>query len=129
VKMMYGKGTSEHGPGVDIELSGDEVAVAIMAYLTAHGAHVRGPRTVTVNGHLCVSGRVYVDPSGFAINSDSRRFSGRGPEGEESARVDTKRAGKVFLCPDCHTRCSIVRAAAIREDGRPICGDCFEQYR
>jgi hypothetical protein len=63
---------------VSIELTGDEVATAIDAYLVAHRIHVSGPRTVRVNGELCSYGRVYVDPSGFAI-ADGTRFSGRGP--------------------------------------------------
>lgn len=58
---------SSVGVGVSIELTGDEIAIAIDAYLTSHGVHVSGPRTVTVNGELCEKGRVYIDPSGFAI--------------------------------------------------------------
>jgi hypothetical protein len=76
--VKHGNGTTEYGPGVDIELTGAEVATAIDAYLVAHGIHVSGPRTVTVNGELCESGRVYVDPSGFVI-ADGKKVSGRGP--------------------------------------------------
>jgi len=79
MRIEYGKGSTEFGPGVNIELTGDEVAIAIDAYLVAHGVHVDGPRTVTVNGELCEHGRVYVDPSGFAV-ANGERFSGRGPE-------------------------------------------------
>lgn len=64
-----GKGTTRYGTGVEIELGGDEVALAIDAYLVAHGIVVRGPRTITVNGELCDFGRVYVDPSGFVIDN------------------------------------------------------------
>lgn len=78
MKVDFGEGTSEWGPGVAIELTGDEVAIAIDAWLVAQGVHVSGPRTVTVNGGLCKKGRVYVDPSGF-VNAEGRRFSGRGP--------------------------------------------------
>jgi hypothetical protein len=77
MKVKYGKRTSEWGPGVDIILSGDEVATAISAYLVAHGIHVNGPRTVSVNDELCQTGRVYVDPSGFVIKKGIK-FSGRG---------------------------------------------------
>ena len=55
------------GLGVNIHLSGDEVARAIDAYLVAHSISVRGPRTITVNGQLCEIGKVYVDPSGQVI--------------------------------------------------------------
>ncbi len=77
MKIKRGKGRTKYGPGVSIELSGDEVALAIDAYIVAHGAHVNGPRTVTVNGDLCEKGRVYVDPSGFVITNGDR-YSGRG---------------------------------------------------
>lgn len=79
MKVKYGHGTTEYGPGVSIELTGDEVATAIDAYLVAHGIHVDGPRTIRVNGELCKSGRVYVDPSGFVI-ADGEKFDGRGPK-------------------------------------------------
>ena len=68
---------SEYGPGVEVRLTGSDVAQAIDAYLVAHGVVVRGPRTVQVNGELCEYGRVYVDPSGFVVH-DGKRFSGRG---------------------------------------------------
>lgn len=77
MEVQIGGGITKFGPGVDINLTGDEVAQAIDAYLVAHGIHVSGPRTVTVNGELCAGGRVNVDPSGFVI-ADGQRFSGRG---------------------------------------------------
>lgn len=76
--VKHGNGTTEYGPGVSIEMTGDEVATAIDAYLVAHGIYVDGPRTITVNGALCESGEVYVDPSGFAI-ANGVKYSGRGP--------------------------------------------------
>lgn len=76
MEIKHGNGTTEYGPGVLIELTGDEVAVAIYAYLVAHGVHIDGPRTVTVNGDLCETGRVYVDPSGSVV-SKGGRLSGR----------------------------------------------------
>lgn len=66
-----------YGPGVSVELTGDEVATAIDAYLVARGICVRGPRTITVNGGLCETGRIYVDPSGFVV-ADGEKFDGRG---------------------------------------------------
>jgi hypothetical protein len=80
MEVVYGEGKTKFGPGVSIELTGDEVATAIDAWLVAHGVHVNGPRTVTVNGALCSDGRVYVDPSGLVV-AEGKRFSGRGPEG------------------------------------------------
>lgn len=62
--------------GVDIELTGNEVATAIDAYLVAHGVIVRGPRTIRVNGELCERGSVYVDPSGTVI-ANGEEYSGR----------------------------------------------------
>ena len=76
--VKRGNGRSAFGPGVDIELDGDEVATAIDAYLVAHGVHVNGPRTIRVNGALCESGRVYVDPSGYAVVNGKKIDGGRG---------------------------------------------------
>ncbi len=77
MRVKHGRGCTIYGPGVAIELSGDEVAVAIDAYLVAHNIYVNGARTVTVNGGLCDSGRVYVDPSGFVI-TNGKKLSGDG---------------------------------------------------
>jgi hypothetical protein len=80
MEIKYGKGTTQYGPGVSIELTRDEVAIAIDAWLVGQGVHVSGARTTTVNGELCRSGHVYVDPSGEVI-ATGERFSGSGPEG------------------------------------------------
>lgn len=77
MKIKHGKGKTEYGPGVEIKLTGNEVAIAIDAYLVAHGFYVSGARTITVNGELCESGRVYVDPSGSVV-TDGKRYTGRG---------------------------------------------------
>lgn len=77
MEVNHGAAETSYGPGVSIELTGDEVATAIDAWLVAHGVHVSGPRTVTVNGALCDVGNIYVDPSGFVV-ADGVRFSGRG---------------------------------------------------
>lgn len=79
MKVEYGDGKTKYGPGVNVALSGEEVARAISAYLVSHGVHVDGPRTITVNGGLCEFGRVYVDPSGFVISKKGKKFNGRGP--------------------------------------------------
>lgn len=71
--MNITNGPIKRSPGVDIELTGDEVALAIDAWLVGQGVHVSGPRTVTVNGELCERGRVNVDPSGFVIAADGRK--------------------------------------------------------
>lgn len=79
MKIEHGKGTTEYGPGVDIHLTGNEVAIAIMAFLVARGVNVAGPMTITVNGELCQKGKVYVDPSGHVVNG-ALDWSGKGPE-------------------------------------------------
>lgn len=78
MKIDYGSGTTEYGPGVLIQLERDEIATAIDAYLVSHKVHVSGPRTITVNGKLINEGEVYVDPSGFVITSDGVRLRGKG---------------------------------------------------
>lgn len=76
-KVEMGDGKTEFGPGVEVTLTGGEVAVAIYAYLVAHDVYVSGPRTVRVNGGLCEAGSIYVDPSGFVV-SGGKKYSGRG---------------------------------------------------
>lgn len=77
MKINYGNGKTEYGTGVDINLTGNEVAVAIYAYLTAHGVHISGAATIRVNGELCKEGHIYVDPSGDVI-AKGKQYSGRG---------------------------------------------------
>lgn len=57
----------ESKSGVNISLTGDEIAEAITLYLITHNIHVHGPRTIRVNGELCKVGHVYVDPSGYVV--------------------------------------------------------------
>lgn len=78
--VKHGDGSTQYGPGVSVELTGAEVATAIDAWLVAHGVHVSGPRTITVNGELCASGDVYVDPSGFVVFG-GEKLTGRGARG------------------------------------------------
>ena len=95
MKIEHGKGTKEYGPGVSIHLDGDEIATAIDAWLGAHGVHVGGPRTITVNGELCERGHIYVDPSGCVV-ANGERISGRGvclsngmDEGRRTQEIET----------------------------------------
>lgn len=76
MEVRIGDGKTEYGPGVAIDLTGDEVAIAIDAYLTAHCVYYHGPRTITVNGDLCQEGHVYVDPTGFVVYN-GQRYDGR----------------------------------------------------
>lgn len=76
MKIKKGKGTTKYGKGVDILLSGEEVATAIMTYLTAKGIYISGARTITVNGELCKSGRIYIDPSSFCIDKKGKKWNG-----------------------------------------------------
>lgn len=73
--IRFGKLKDKYGAGVEIDLTGDEVATAIRAYLVAHHIEVNGPNTVTVNGKLCEEGQVYVFPPGF-VNADGRTYLG-----------------------------------------------------
>ena len=76
MRVNYGSGRTEFGPGVEINLTGDEVALAVHAWLTAHDVHIQGPSTISVNGSLCERGLVYVDPSGSVI-VNGKRVKGR----------------------------------------------------
>lgn len=75
--VKHGDGKTQYGPGVSIELTGDEVATAIAAFLVAHDINISGPRTIRVNGELCEAGEVYVDPSGHVVTV-GMMVSGRG---------------------------------------------------
>jgi hypothetical protein len=77
MQIKHGGGKSSYGPGVEIDLSGDEIAAAIDLWLYSQGVIVNGPRTIRVNGELCGDGWVYVDPSGSVISS-GKRFNGNG---------------------------------------------------
>ncbi len=76
--IQYGNGTTKYGPGVSINLTGEEVAIAISAWLVAHKMIVSGARTITVNGDMCERGSIYVDPSGFVITPDGEKMEGIG---------------------------------------------------
>lgn len=76
MNIEKGIGNSELGPGIAIQLTGDEVASAIESYLVAHNVYVNGPRTITVNNELCKFGFIYVDPMGNVIHN-GQRHSGR----------------------------------------------------
>lgn len=40
MKIYHGRGKTKFGPGVQIDLTGEEVAIAIDAYLVARRVHV-----------------------------------------------------------------------------------------
>lgn len=67
MKVKKGKGLTKFGPGVNIKLTGNEVALAIYTYLTAHDVHIQGPATIKINGSLCKKCSIYVDPSGKVV--------------------------------------------------------------
>jgi hypothetical protein len=87
MNVRYGDGTTEYGPGVTIEITGDEVAIAIESWLVGQNVHIRGARTITVNSELCEAGQVYVDPGAFVM-AYGQRFSGRGPD-EDQQKLST----------------------------------------
>lgn len=82
IEIDYGDGPTKYGPGVQIDMDGDELAKAIDLWLHAQGFTVRGPRTIRVNGELCESASCYVDPSAFVV-FDGEKYPGSGP-GKES---------------------------------------------
>jgi hypothetical protein len=78
MEIKHGDGTALDGPGVEINLTGDEVAIAIRSWLIAKEIFTVGPITIRVNGELCRSGRVFVDPSGYVIVEDRHTVFGHG---------------------------------------------------
>ena len=77
MNIQFGDGKTKFGPGVQINLDGNVVAVAIYTYLMAHDIIIDGAATIRVNGELCEVGEIYVDPSGNVI-SKGVGYSGRG---------------------------------------------------
>ncbi len=69
MKIKHGKGTTKYGPGVEITLDANELALAIYAYLTARDTHIHGARTILIDGSLIGDReiKVYVDPSGKVV--------------------------------------------------------------
>jgi hypothetical protein len=77
MQIYFGKGKTGYGPGVQIDLTGEEVATAIYAYLMARNVVIDGAATIRVNDEIIESGSIYVDPSGRVIaNGDG--WNGRG---------------------------------------------------
>ena len=87
MNIEYGKGKTRYGPGVNIYLTGEDVVGAILAFLVAHSININGPCTAVVNGELCESGCIYVDPSGFVIDK-GKLISGRGEQSEDEQAND-----------------------------------------
>jgi hypothetical protein len=77
MNIQIGNGKTEFGPGVQIDLTGDEIATAVYAFLMSHNVIISGAATIRVNGELIENGEMYVDPSGYVI-ADGTKYSGRG---------------------------------------------------
>ncbi len=79
MKIERGNGTTKYGPGVNIRLTGAEMARAIDLFLYAQGVFVQGARTITYKGKLLKSRcEIYVDPSGRVSLADGNQIDGRG---------------------------------------------------
>ncbi len=119
MKVNYGDGSTKYGPGVLIELSGEEMATAIDLYLHAKNVLVRGPRTITYCGELCADDQceVYVDPSGFVMN-DGELFSGEGPGRDNTNPAKEVRNLKQLLrdvTSSCDNGCGCEVCEALKE--------------
>lgn len=85
MNIQYGDGKTEYGPGVQIDLTGEEVAIAIYAYLMAHNVVIDGPAIILVNGSLIKRGEMYVDPDGRVIYNGNL-WSGKGPKNKQTSK-------------------------------------------
>ena len=61
---------------LNIELTGNEVEIAIDAWLVAQSIYVDGPRTITVNGKLIGRGEVHIASEGFVIHEGIKHSGG-----------------------------------------------------
>lgn len=82
-------GGAYNGPGILIELSGNELAAAVDRYIAQHGIQVKGARSVRVNGLNCACATVFVDPSGTVVSGDCD-LTGRG---DYQIKVKTAESG------------------------------------
>jgi hypothetical protein len=114
--IQTGRGKTEFGPGVDISLSGDEVATAIDAWLVAQGVCVCGPRTVTVNGELCETGHIYVDPSGSVV------YRGDRYRGDRECAIDLNAAFDQFDQ-------NLSEARKLCQEGIELCDEALHPLR
>jgi len=65
--VQEGDGKTEFGKGVNINLTGDDIALAIYSWLVGQGVFIVGGRTIRINEELCSNSQVYVDPSGYVV--------------------------------------------------------------
>ena len=75
--ISFGTGTTKYGTGVQIDLTGEEVATAIYAYLMAHNVVIDGCATIKVNDERIKDCYIYVDPSGRVI-ANGEGWNGKG---------------------------------------------------
>lgn len=61
--IRTGSGSMVHGPGIEIHLTGNEVAHAIDEYLENRNIIIKGSRTIKYYGTLLSDFQIYVDPS------------------------------------------------------------------
>ena len=108
MKIKYGKGTTKYGTGVDIKLSGNEVAKAIYLYLYAQGVHIQGAATIRANGKLLKKHRIYVDPAGSVI-ANGKLYDGKG-------KLETEMKKLSNPCDNCHQLGSEYCASACEEN-------------
>ena len=80
MKIKWGKGTSEFGTGVQINLTTAEVSRAIHAYLVCRGVNIDGSRTLQVGGEMEFDAGIYVDPSGGVFSDKHGDWSGSGSD-------------------------------------------------
>jgi hypothetical protein len=77
MEIQFGKGKTKYGKGIQIDLTCEEIARAIYAYLMSHNVVINGAATIRVNDELIKKGEIYVDPSGRVI-ADGIGWSGHG---------------------------------------------------
>ena len=92
MKARFGDGTTEFGPGVVIEMSGQDVADLIFAGLEDRGGtKIGGPRMLRINGQEVSGGEIEIPYPGVALcGSTLFRASGPSPAGEREEELERK---------------------------------------
>ena len=74
--------TPNGGVATEIHLNGNELATAILTYLTSKSVVHTGSITISVNGELCDNAKIYVYPEGQVLRKGKRYYGSEWkPEG------------------------------------------------
>lgn len=78
----YGKVLTEAGPGIRVQLTSQEVEIAIRCYLTAHCLQLHGDYKITIDNAPVGDAEILVEPAGYVVVR-GKKMCGGGPTPRE----------------------------------------------